>query len=239
GSEDLKAFYGRDDAVTAQQVIAAGRVAGTIVEVAGAGKLVKSGVEYTAGKIDDAARRLAEQQQEWKFAGGEGDRSGNAGKGLPESYTRNFDGSITGPGGGRATDTGATTADGLPIYKRESGGYYTIGKNDKQEPVNSPSEHGNTLNREQTEIYIKRDADGNNEKIGISKDSATRYTQQELDGGKAVPIGNRPRVRAAEIERFMVERKPGPQNKEPWAGKRDPSHKNYDPDYVPPHMSKK
>ncbi|EGC17608.1 hypothetical protein HMPREF9098_0934 [Kingella denitrificans ATCC 33394] len=34
----------------------------------------------------------------------------------------------------------------------------------------------------------------------------------------------------------MVERNPGPENKEPWAGKRNPNHPNYDPNYVPYHM---
>ncbi len=101
---------------------------------------------------------------------------------------------------------------------------------------NSPSEHRNTLNSEPTEIYIKRDAEGNRLKTGISQKADDRYSSAEIDRGRVDVIGNRPRDKAAKLERFMVERKPGPDNNEWWAGKRDPTHENYDPNYVPPHM---
>jgi hypothetical protein len=157
---------------------------------------------------------------------------------LTERYTENTDGTITGPNGGQATPTGVHDIETQQeINKRESGGYY-VENDGKQEVVGSPYEHGNTHNKELTEIYIKRDVDGNYEKTGITKDSNTRYSQEELNGGDVEPIGTRPRDRAAEIERFMVERKLGPQNKELWAGKRDPLHENYDPNYKPPHMNK-
>ena len=71
---------------------------------------------------------------------------------------------------------------------------------------------------------------GQNRVALASPDPYTFYTY--------TPMGTRPRIRAAEIERFIVERKPGPENKEPWAGKRDPTHSNYDPNYIPPHRQK-
>ncbi|EEG33617.1 hypothetical protein NEIFLAOT_01325 [Neisseria flavescens NRL30031/H210] len=45
--------------------------------------------------------------------------------------------------------------------------------------------------------------------------------------------------RAEKIERFLTERNPGPENKEPWAGKRKVGHPNYDPNYIPKHMRNK
>lgn len=88
------------------------------------------------------------------------------------------------------------------------------------------------------EIYLKYDAEGNHLKTGISKDSSSRHSEREIDGGDVVVIGNRSREKAAKTERFMVERNPGPDNNEPWAGKRNPDHPNYDPDYIPRHMRK-
>ena len=61
----------------------------------------------------------------------------------------------------------------------------------------------------------------------------------EVGDGDVIPIGKRPRNKAAEIERNLVERNPGPENKEPWAGKRKPGHPNYDPNYIPHHMRSK
>ncbi len=45
--------------------------------------------------------------------------------------------------------------------------------------------------------------------------------------------------RIQKLERNLAERYPGPDNDEPWAGKRKSGHKNYDHNYVPAHMRKK
>jgi flagellar hook-associated protein FlgK len=58
---------------------------------------------------------------------------------LPKGYSRNPDGTITGPGMGNAADTGYKI-DGKPVYQRESGGYYVIDENGIQKPVDSPRE---------------------------------------------------------------------------------------------------
>lgn len=146
----------------------------------------------------------------------------------------------TGPKGGAATGTGVyDIGSRSEIYKRESGGYFTIDANGKQRSVNSPYAHGNTLNNEPTTIYKKVDGNDNILKYGISNNPRTRYTKMEVGDGDVIPIGKQPRNKAAEIERNLVERNPGPENKEPWAGKRKPGHPNYDPNYVPHHMRSK
>ena len=154
------------------------------------------------------------------------------------TYTYNPDGSITGAGKGRATSTGQFDNNGNEIYQRDSGGYYVIDDNGIQRTTSSPNEHGNTLGNQPTEIYQKYDAEGNYLKTGISQNANTRYKDSEMQGGFLDIIGERPRNKAVQIERNITERRPGPDNKESWAGKRDPSHPNYDPDYVPPHMKK-
>ncbi|WP_076412720.1 filamentous hemagglutinin N-terminal domain-containing protein [Shewanella sp. UCD-KL12] len=63
-----------------------------------------------------------------KYKGGDGES-------LPSGYTKHEDGSITGPGNGKATDSGMRTADGSTIYKRDSKGHYYIDENGKQQPV--------------------------------------------------------------------------------------------------------
>ncbi len=138
--------------------------------------------------------------------------------------------------GGNVTNTGKFDDSGNEIYKRDSGGYYVIDDNGVQRTTNSPNEHGNTLGNQPTEIYQKYDAEGNYLKTGISQNANTRYTDAEIDGGRIRVIGERPRNKAVQIERNITERHPGPDNKESWAGKRDPSHPKYDPNYIPPHI---
>ena len=147
--------------------------------------------------------------------------------------------SYTGPRGGIAKGTGVYDINTRSeIYQRPSGQYF-IEYNGKQQRVNSPFPHGNTKNNAPTEIYRKVDKNGNFLKNGISRNAKTRYTEDELAGGRTIVIGTRPRDRAEKIERFLTERNPGPENKEPWAGKRKVGHPNYDPNYIPKHMRNK
>ncbi|MGB0903174.1 DUF637 domain-containing protein, partial [Halocynthiibacter sp.] len=157
---------------------------------------------------------------------------------LPRSYTRNADGSINGPGpngGARATDSGYSL-NGRTIWQRDSGGHYVIGANGRQIQIGSPSAHGNTLGSQPTVLYRRVDEFGNFEKWGISQNPATRYTDAELGLSFPQPVRAYPRNQGAAVERFLTERWPGPLNREPWAGRRNPSHPNYDPNYVPPHL---
>ncbi len=124
------------------------------------------------------------------------------------------------------------------MFQRASGGYYVVGGNGAQIRVASLKVHGNTLDNTPTEIYRLVNAlDGTYLKTGISNDAMRRYAADEL-GFPFTPdyVGTRPRVQAAAIERFIVERWPGPLNLESWAGKRNPTHPNYDPNYIPAHM---
>lgn len=158
---------------------------------------------------------------------------------LHSRYRQNTDGSITGPHGGKAWDTGYSDANGKPIYQRESGGYYTIESDGKQIITSSPKPHGNTLDNTPTQIYRRvSDLDDSYQKTGISNDAHKRYAAEELGFDRVDVVGTRPRTQAAKLERFIVERWPGPLNKEPWAGKRNPNHPNYDPNYIPPHLRK-
>ena len=104
------------------------------------------------------------------------------------------------------------------------------------------SENGNTHNNEPTKIYKKVDKNKKYLKTGMAKNPKTRYTEEQKAGGRTIEIvkdKTYSRKRAAEIERFIIERNPGPENLEKFAGKRKPGHKNYDPNYKPPHMNKK
>jgi len=166
-----------------------------------------------------------------------GGRSFRGADDIPSGYTRNVDGSITGPAGGQAWDTGYVNARGQQVFQRATGGYYVVSGNGTQVRVASPKVHGNTLDNTPTEIYQRvSEFDNIYQKTGIANDAMRRYAVDELGGDIIIPLGTRPRVQAAAIERFIVERWPGPLNREPWAGKRNPGHPNYDPDYIPYHM---
>ena len=56
----------------------------------------------------------------------------------------------------------------------------------------------------------------------MSQDPSKRYTSAELNGGdlKEYRVGSRTEI--LDRERRLVERFPGPQNNEPWAGARRP-----------------
>ena len=66
--------------------------------------------------------------------------------------------------------------------------------------------------------------DGGYRKVGITKNPGSRYGKS---AGKlrVVREGNRGDMR--DIERYLEERFPGPDNKTPWAGNQDPAHPNY------------
>ena len=89
---------------------------------------------------------------------------------LPSSYTRNADGTISGPGnlsGQQAVfrETGEVTADGGAILQRESGGYYTIDANGNQQyiPVADPPTNLQTRGEtpwQQSQTYIQDQVGG-------------------------------------------------------------------------------
>ena len=78
--------------------------------------------------------------------------------------------------------------------------------------------HGNTAGKQPATLYEKYDKNGVFQKHGISQNPSKRYSQKELDGGFLIETQTGPRKNILEIERDLVERIPGPQNREPWAG---------------------
>jgi hypothetical protein len=81
---------------------------------------------------------------------------------------------------------------------------------------------GNRVDDRPATLYEKYDRDGNFRKHGVTKheDPAKRYTSKEIAGGKVVRTDRGPRSEMIKKERDLVERNPGPDNREPWAGKR-------------------
>ena len=82
--------------------------------------------------------------------------------------------------------------------------------------------HGNKVDGRAATLYEKYDKEGNFLKHGITKheDPVKRYTAKEVDGGTVVRTDRGPRSEMIKKERDLVERNPGPDNRERWAGKR-------------------
>ncbi|WP_343606830.1 hemagglutinin repeat-containing protein [Roseateles sp.] len=83
--------------------------------------------------------QLTEQIGSVGHVGGSGLAANDGGYGLPRNYTRNEDGSVTGPAGGTYTGTGILDADGNQIYLGANKNYYTL-KEDGAQRVESPNE---------------------------------------------------------------------------------------------------
>jgi len=88
--------------------------------------------------------------------------------------------------------------------------------------VNMMKAHGNTAGNQPAELYEKYDKDGNFEKHGVSQDAGKRYTKKEIGGGQVKVVKRGPRKKMLKIERDKVEKNPGPDNHEPWAGAQKP-----------------
>ena len=97
------------------------------------------------------------------------------------------------------------------------------------DPANPPrpkppkTDHGNTLGSQPATLYKKYDKNGNFLKHGMSQDPSTRYPKygnNGLNGGYLINGPTGPRDMIAQMERELVERLPGPDNFEPWAGSR-------------------
>lgn len=82
--------------------------------------------------------------------------------------------------------------------------------------------HANKIDGRPATLYEKYDRDGNFLKHGITKheDPVKRYTAREINGGTVVRTDRGPRNEMIKKERDLVERRPGPENREPWAGRR-------------------
>jgi len=92
----------------------------------------------------------------------------------------------------------------------------------KLHPDGPPPAHGNVAGKQMATLYKKFDKDGDFRKHGITKhqDPTKRYTKKQIAGGSVVAQCRGPRCDMLQQERDLVETDPGPDNKEPWAGKR-------------------
>ncbi|MGE6415603.1 DNRLRE domain-containing protein [Planococcus kocurii] len=82
--------------------------------------------------------------------------------------------------------------------------------------------HANKVDGRPATLYKKLDRDGNFLKWGITKhaDPNKRYSKKQRNGGNVLTVKRGPRNKMIRLERRLVERYPGPENKERWAGKR-------------------
>jgi RHS repeat-associated protein len=87
-------------------------------------------------------------------------------------------------------------------------------------PTPTKKVHGNTAGEQPAELYKKTDKDGKLQKWGVSKDASKRYTKKQIGGDQVDVIDRGTRREMLDKERKLVETDPGPQNREPWAGKR-------------------
>jgi RHS repeat-associated protein len=84
--------------------------------------------------------------------------------------------------------------------------------------------HGNTIGDQPATLYVLFDRDGNILKYGVTHhvDPNLRYSRARMSewGGVAHPLKRGPRREMLAYERDLVETRPGPANKERWAGAR-------------------
>lgn len=87
-------------------------------------------------------------------------------------------------------------------------------------PARAP--HGNLADDRPATFYRKVDEENNLRKWGITKheDPRKRYSKNEIGGGDVQTMERGPRREMLRKERELVETNPGPDNHEPWAGKR-------------------
>ena len=69
-------------------------------------------------------------------------------------------------------------------------------------------------------LYNRFDAEGNFQKRSITQDTNTQYTASDLNGSRLRPYRTGSRSEILNRERRLVERFPGSDNNEPWAGSR-------------------
>jgi hypothetical protein len=87
--------------------------------------------------------------------------------------------------------------------------------------VGEENVHGNSLSSNVKKfLYKKFDSDGNFLKWGKTQNLDTRYTKEQLNGGFIEEYDSGSASEIHVKERNKVETDPGPENKEPWAGKK-------------------
>jgi hypothetical protein len=81
------------------------------------------------------------------------------------------------------------------------------------------SMHGNAaLSARLAHLYRLEDIEGNFLKWGITQNLNSRYAASFLLDKRLVEVMSGTRAEMLELERYLVETRPGPWNLEPWAG---------------------
>ncbi len=82
--------------------------------------------------------------------------------------------------------------------------------------------HANKVDDRPATLYKKLDVNGKFLKWGITKhkNPTKRYTKKQIAGGSVIRMRRGSRRDMLKLERRLVERYPGPENREKWAGKR-------------------
>ncbi|MBL9006094.1 MAG: hypothetical protein JNJ46_17705 [Myxococcales bacterium] len=119
-----------------------------------------------------------------------------------------------------AEHTDEAAARRLLRETREAGATHRLSQSDASTPAKPP--HGNRADDRPATRYQKLDKDRNLLKHGVTKheNPTKRYSKKEIAGGRVEPIERGPRREMLRKERELVETNPGPENREPWAGKR-------------------
>ena len=88
---------------------------------------------------------------------------------------------------------------------------------------NTPAKplHANKVDDRPATLYKKLDEEQRLQKWGVTRheDPNKRYTRKEIAGGEVRRLERGPRKEMLQKERELVETNPGPDNREPWAGK--------------------
>jgi hypothetical protein len=120
--------------------------------------------------------------------------------------------------------------DSITVYNftvADNHNYFIIGSLEAYENgasvvlVHNADYHGNSRQSlVPTTLYGRFDENGHFLKWGISQNPDTRYTKKQMAGGHLEEYMTGSRSEILDWEKYLVERHPGPMNREPWAGKR-------------------
>jgi hypothetical protein len=98
-------------------------------------------------------------------------------------------------------------------------GRFTVNPNKPAPPQPGDNVHGNSYaSTKITYLYRLVDDDGNYLKTGITNNRRWRYTQAFLSNKRMIILTQGNRANIAALERFIIERDPGPLNFDPYAG---------------------
>lgn len=122
------------------------------------------------------------------------------------------------PGAGAAAKPDLISASAIAAKTAAVGGSRTAGQI-VAEGAEAVGVHGNSrASTALTHLYRLEDAEGNLLKWGVTNNLKGRYSQGFLSDKTLIPMTSGSRSNMLNLERWIVERDPGPLNLERWAG---------------------